>query len=56
MEVEHKDKIESTVRTLCEIWEKEGSCINVVTDPENSQTSQLLPLKQEMGVSIVGGG
>lgn len=24
--------------------------------PENSQTSQLLPLGEEMGVSIVGGG
>ena len=33
---------------------RRGSCINVVTDPENSQTSQLLPLRQEMGVSIVG--
>ena len=38
-------------------WVKYGrSCINVVTDPENSQTSQQLPLRQEMGVSIVGGG
>ena len=41
-----------------EIWEKKGELYKRchTPTPENSQTSQLLPLGEEMGVSIVGGG
>ena len=57
VEVEHKDLTEPNVGSGWNMGE-EGELYKRrhTPTPENSQTSQLLPLGEEMGVSIVGGG